>query len=73
MGRPVSDRTCDLPGCDEKHAARGLCSYHYQYGGSPNGCEHEDCTRSHYALGMCAGHYQADYARKRRARLRAKA
>lgn len=66
-GRPVSTRTCDLPGCDRKHAAHGLCKYHYQLHGSPNNCEQEGCTRTHYALGLCAGHYQTEWSRKQRA------
>ena len=25
----LEDRLCDVDGCDEKHAAKGLCRHHY--------------------------------------------
>jgi hypothetical protein len=28
MGRPWSTRTCDVPGCERKHCAKGLCRVH---------------------------------------------
>lgn len=29
-GRPASNRTCDIDGCEAKHLARGLCRKHYK-------------------------------------------
>src|SRR5262245_23493794 len=30
VGRPRSDRTCSVKGCEQAHVARGLCKNHYQ-------------------------------------------
>ena len=30
VGRPRSDRTCSVKGCEQPHVARGLCKNHYQ-------------------------------------------
>lgn len=30
MGRPFSNRSCDVPGCGRKHKAKGLCNMHLQ-------------------------------------------
>ena len=30
VGRPRSDRTCSVKGCEQSHVARGLCKNHYQ-------------------------------------------
>ncbi|GEM_PF-5503542 len=30
VGRPRSNRKCEMAGCDRPHVAQGLCSRHYQ-------------------------------------------
>lgn len=66
-------RTCEIPGCDRKHKANGLCVAHIArrdrhgstladvpIGRRKRGCDVAGCGRPHYGLGNCRAHYDRD-------------
>ena len=58
MSRPV--RTCETPGCEGKHEARGMCAKHYNRWRARHGkrkCETPGCGKPHVARGLCHGCY----------------
>ncbi len=57
----MSERTCDIAGCDRKHEARGFCRKHYAQWRTSNGeriCSVDECGRPAHARGWCTTHYQ---------------
>lgn len=69
----VKNRRCELPGCERKHRALGLCSAHYQEQKArargilprpaPGVCTVSGCGRRINARGLCITHYS--YARRK--------
>ena len=72
MGRPASERRCDVDSCERKHYAHGLCQMHYtrvRTTGSTGEAESrretpvglcraaEGCERTIKAKGLCSMHY----------------
>jgi hypothetical protein len=66
----MSERTCSVDGCDERHRSRGWCNRHYQrwlkYGDpdaprknapQPSVCNVDGCERGSYLRGWCNAHY----------------
>ncbi|RPI56443.1 MAG: hypothetical protein EHM49_00175 [Deltaproteobacteria bacterium] len=62
-------KKCSIVGCDQKHYAKGYCSYHYErfrkYGdpeivfpGPRIGCLVEGCDGKHFGKGYCRKHYE---------------
>ena len=62
----MSNRTCSVEECDQKHRSRGWCRVHYERWrrtGDPlnvllvtEGCSVEGCERKHYGRGFCMAH-----------------
>lgn len=64
----MAKRTCDVPGCEEKHNARGFCLLHYMRvmrSGDVNAgkvnrgavCSIDGCENAHKGYGLCDKHY----------------
>lgn len=68
--------TCTYAGCDQPHAAHGLCQLHlYRQKHNvpmdgpepwPDRCTEADCDRESYALGLCHRHHTKDWRRRNR-------
>lgn len=71
MRRYLGIRRCFFLGCGREHAARGLCSAHWQqqregkpltplmrFRNAGRSCLVEGCGRPSKTKGMCGGHYQ---------------
>lgn len=65
----MSERTCEVPGCDRKYRCKGLCGLHYdrlrRTGTTdaptiepPKLCQVPDCGRRHVCQGYCRAHYK---------------
>lgn len=64
----MENRTCSIPDCEKKLAARGLCQMHYlrlkRHGDvntvkrAKRACAVEGCDRTHYGHGLCQTHFR---------------
>ena len=64
----MADRTCDVPGCESKHEARGFCPRHYKnfmkHGTveaprmKDRSCSVDGCERNARTRGWCSMHYK---------------
>lgn len=52
-------RACSANGCTKKHAAKGLCGWHYALMRKQDlaHCSIDGCAQPEHAKGMCANHY----------------
>lgn len=64
----MEKRTCSVPGCEDKHNARGFCLRHYMRvmrtgdvnagkTDRPSHCTIEGCEGAHKGYGLCGKHY----------------